>query len=120
MAFPLSWKLKNENDVSPPGSKQRRLVELEFIDVFYRQAGSPHEILLDDSVIMLTGLEGTKMEIKINFDSPELLSLSDQNEQDEIFVRFAPDFVLNDEDGNSLTLDFGETIEDGIIIRIPI
>ena len=85
-----------------------------------KQICSPNEIKLDDSVIILSGLADSKMEIKINLDSPEFLSLSSQNEQDEILVRFSPDFVLNDVDGNSLTLDFGETTEDGIVISIPI
>ena len=65
-------------------------------------------------------LDPKKLETKIKFKNPSTVSLSSQNEQDELIVKFDNSLVINDVDGNSLVFDNGEPSEDSINFNIPV
>jgi len=65
-------------------------------------------------------LDPKKLETKIKFKNPSTVSLSSQNEQDELIVKFDNSLVINDVDGNSLVFDSGEQTDQSIDFNIPV
>jgi len=68
----------------------------------------------------MTGLEPTRLVVKIGFDNPSAVSLSSQTDQDGLIMKFDTTLVLNDVNGNSLVFDDGEKTDDSIDFTIPI
>ena len=48
------------------------------------------------------------------------MSLSSQNEPDEMIIKFDKTLIINDVDGNSLVFDNGEPKDDSIDFTIPV
>ena len=65
-------------------------------------------------------LDPKKLETKIKFKNPSTVSLSSQNEQDELIVKFDNSLIINDVDGNSLVFDSGEQTDQSIDFNIPV
>jgi len=70
--------------------------------------------------IIFTSLDPTELSLRLEFLRPELVSLSSQSESDQIIMKFAKDFVLNDKKGNSLVFDDGLTGDDTIDLSVPL
>ena len=69
---------------------------------------------------MIKSLSEKKIEIQVVFPSPETVSLNSQSEPDQIEIKISKDMILNDFEGNSLVVDFGESRDNNIEVSIPI
>ena len=65
-------------------------------------------------------LDPQKLATKIKFKNPSQVSLSSQNEPDEMMIKFDKTLIINDVDGNSLVFDNGEPKDDSIDFTIPV
>lgn len=73
-----------------------------------------------EDIVLLTDLSSKKIELKVNFTYPELVSMSSQTELDLLIIRFDKSFILTDKDGKSLIFTAGSKTEDEIVFKIPI
>lgn len=60
------------------------------------------------------------VEIKLNFENPEFVSMSSQNEKDRVYFKFPQGLILTDLDGNPLTLDKASKSDGGQSLDVGI
>ena len=65
-------------------------------------------------------MEGTKLDLKLQFENPSFISLSTQNELDSIVFKYPKDVVLTDIDGNGLVLDNADDGGDALDVGVPL
>ena len=75
---------------------------------------------IENDGMEIVTLDPNKLETKIKFKNPGTVSLSSQNEQDELIIKFDNSLIINDVDGNSLVFDNGEPTEDSVNFNIPV
>jgi hypothetical protein len=68
---------------------------------------------LEREAYQLNGLDPTKIQVKLNWANPSILSLSSQNELDNLVIKWPKNLILTDVDGNSLIMDEAEESEAG-------
>ena len=93
---------------------------MKFINLFQVNAGSSSANSVSDSILFLSSINPKKLEIKVMFPNPELVSLSSQTEPDNMVIKFSKDLILNDKDGNSMVFDTGFNSPNSIDYSIPI
>lgn len=56
----------------------------------------------------LNSLDPTRVELKLEWSNPSIISLSSQNELDYLTIKWPNGLILTDVDGNSLVMDEAE------------
>jgi hypothetical protein len=127
MVYPDEWKQKFESDSATLAAEKngtlkgrRRLQAVDQIQFYLKKPNKNKLERISKDDIMFIGLDPNKLTMKLKFARPELVSLGSQSDPDEIVMKFAKDFVLNDVNGNSLVFDSGETTADSIDMNIPL
>ena len=128
MVFPENWMamhmdyLESTNQTDALEKARRRLVgeAQPFIRTFLKNAVTGVEVEIENDGMEIVTLDPNKLETKIKFKNPGTVSLSSQNEQDELIIKFDNSLIINDVDGNSLVFDNGEPTEDSVNFNIPV
>ena len=122
MNFPDDWEAKAKSDAATlakeAGGQSRKLRKLEGlrgIELYIKRPGKNNKEKIDANSIIIASLNNSKKaELKIEFARPDLVSLSDQTQTDDIIMEFSKDFIINDKEGNSLVFDGGENTDKSI------
>ena len=61
----------------------------------------------------LNELDPTRIKLKLEWANPSIISLSSQNELDNLVIKWPDNLILTDVDGNSLVMDDAEESQDG-------
>ena len=93
---------------------------MSFINIFIVRAGTQQELKVPDDQVLVKSITSKKLELKVLFNNPALISMSAQSELDNLVIKFSKDLILNDIYGNSLVLDEGASREGSIEVPIPI
>jgi len=75
---------------------------------------------MGDNAITITSMDPKNMDMKLNFENPEVMSLGSQFSPDQLVIQFPKDLVLVDKTGKSLILAGGEFGEGSVDLKLDI
>lgn len=70
--------------------------------------------------LTITSMDPNNMNMKINFENPEIMSLGSQFSPDKLVIQFPKELVLVDKAGMSLIIAGGSFGEDSVDMKIDI
>ena len=107
MKFPPSWQ-----------KGKRMLQDGQQIIAVLRNSSDPEGETQIPMII--TQMEGTQLDLKLQFENPQYVSLVSQNELDDIVFKYPKDLVLTDMDDNPLIIDKASDSKDSLDVAIQI
>ena len=117
MGWPESWKQKQQADAA----RRRMQEDIQFLEVSILNQTDGETTPLSADRILLLSLEPKQFKVKILFEDPGSLSMTEFTESDKLIIGFPKDLVLYNEQGRSVVLDDGDSSgESTINLEIPI
>ena len=113
MVFPSGWYNMQINDQYKKQNIGRRLQEGD--DLPSPLIVDPYDdplFELSRDQYSLDTIDPKKIEIKIKWDNPSIISMSSQNQLDRLILKWKKKLILTDDKGNNLMMDTAQEMKD--------